>query len=72
MPKVTATDTLDLSIPERIQLVGDIWDTIAQTEDAVQLTDEEKKIIEMRLNEYHRNPSIGSPWSEVKKRILNK
>ena len=29
MKKITATDTLELSISERIQLVEDIWDTIA-------------------------------------------
>jgi len=28
MKKITATDTLELSIPERIQLVEDIWDTL--------------------------------------------
>ncbi|PJA73277.1 MAG: antitoxin, partial [Nitrospirae bacterium CG_4_9_14_3_um_filter_53_35] len=26
MKKITATDTIALSIPERIQLVEDIWD----------------------------------------------
>jgi putative addiction module component (TIGR02574 family) len=30
MKKITATDVLELSIPERIQLVEDIWDTICQ------------------------------------------
>lgn len=72
MPKITASDALELSIPERIQLVEDIWDTIVLKEDAVSLTEEEKKIIDARLDEYHKNPSVGSPWSDVKKRILNK
>ncbi len=71
MPKLSATDALELSIPERIQLVEDIWDTIALKEDAISLTDEEKQIIEIRLEEYHKNPDSGSPWSEVKSRILN-
>ena len=43
MKKLTATDTLDLSIPERIQLVEDVWDTIAAEADSVELTEEEKK-----------------------------
>lgn len=30
MKRITVTDTLELSIPERIQLVEDIWDTIAE------------------------------------------
>jgi putative addiction module component (TIGR02574 family) len=28
MKKITVTDALELSIPERIQLVEDVWDTI--------------------------------------------
>ena len=43
MKKITATDTLDLSLPERIQLVEDVWDTIAAEADLVELTEEEKK-----------------------------
>ncbi|GAN33226.1 MAG: antitoxin [Candidatus Brocadia sp. AMX2] len=69
MKKITATDTLVLSIPERIQLVEDIWDTIAAEADSVELTEEEKKIVDERLAAYHRNPEIGSPWEEVLKRL---
>lgn len=72
MKKLTATDTLDLSVPERIQLVEDIWDTIAAETNAVELTEEEKRIIDERLEAYHKNPNLGSPWEEVFKRIVNK
>lgn len=70
MKKITAADTLSLSIPERIQLVGDIWDTIAAKSDAVKLTEEDKKIIDERLAAYHQNPESGSPWEDVLKRIV--
>ena len=43
MKSLTATDTLNLSISERIQLVEDIWDTIASNVESVELTTEEKK-----------------------------
>ncbi len=72
MKKITATDSLSLSIPERIQLVEDIWDTIAAEADFVELTDEEKKIIDERLKAYHKNPHLGSPWNDVLKRIASK
>ena len=72
MKKLTVTDTLDLSIPERIQLVEDIWDTIAVEADSVELTEEEKKIIDKRLKAYHQNPNLGSPWEDVFKRIVSK
>jgi len=72
MKKITATDSLILSIPERIQLVEDIWDTIAEKTELVELTEEEKKIVDERLEAYHRNPELGSPWDDVYKRIVNK
>lgn len=68
MKMLTVTDALDLSLPERIQLVEDIWDTIAVEADSVELTEEEKKIIDRRLEAYHQNPDLGSPWKDVFKR----
>jgi len=68
---IIAADVLNLSIPERIQLVEDIWDTIAAEADDVQLTEEDKKIIDERLELYHKNPELGSPWEDVYKRITS-
>ena len=72
MKKITATDTVALSIPERIQLVEDIWDTIATEAEAIELTEDEKRIIDERLEAYHRNPQLGSPWQDVYKRIASR
>ena len=72
MKKITATDAIELSIPERIQLVEDIWDTIATEAEAIELTEDEKRIIDERLQAYHRNPDLGSPWEDIYKRILSR
>ena len=72
MKKITATDVLELSIPERIQLVEDIWDTITAQATSVELTDDEKRIIDARLEKYHQNPELGSPWEDVYKRIVSR
>lgn len=72
MKRLTVTDTLDLSIPERIQLVEDIWDTVTAETESIQLTNEEKKIIDERLDAYHKNPNLGSPWEDVYKRIVSR
>lgn len=72
MHKITAADTLNLSIAERIQLVEDIWDTIASQAEQIELTEEEKKLIDERLAAFHRNPESGSPWQDVYKRIVAK
>ncbi len=69
MNKLTAADTLRLSIPERIQLVEDIWDTIVSQADQMELTEEEKTLLDERLTAYHQNPDAGSPWEAVYQRI---
>ncbi len=70
MSKFAAADTLALPVAERLQLVEDIWDTIAAAPEALPLTDEDKRLIEERLAARERNPQAGSPWGEVYERIM--
>lgn len=69
--KVTAADTLDLPISERIQLVTEIWESIAECPEQIMLTDQTKDLLSHRLEAARRNPRASSPWEEVKSRILN-
>ena len=70
MPKpVTIADLLELSVAERIQLVEDLWDSIAAVPEALPLTDAQREELDRRLDAYHRDPSAGSPWEEVQRRI---
>lgn len=68
---ITVRDTLVLSISERIQLVSDIWDTIAVETAAISLTDSEKEVVDRRLQSYHSDPQAGDSWKDVRSRILN-
>jgi putative addiction module component (TIGR02574 family) len=69
MEKITISDLLELSISERIQLVADLWDSIATVPEAVSLTEAQKLELDRRLDAYHKNPDAGSPWESVKERI---
>ena len=69
---ISMSEVLKLSVAERIQLVEDVWDSIAAIPEAVPLTPGEKEVLDRRLNAYHKNPSEGSPWAEIKKKILFK
>ena len=72
MTTFTKVDVLKMSVTERIQLVEDIWDTIAEVPEQVELTDAQKPELDRRLVAYHKNPGEGSPWSVVKERIRSK
>ena len=65
-------DILGLSVPERIQLAQDIWDSVAEAPEALILADEEKAEIDRRLDAYHKDPGAGSPWSVVRERVKNR
>jgi len=67
---ISFADVLKLDIKKRIQFIEDVWDSIADMPEAVKITDEQKKELDRRLEEYYKNPDAGSPWKEVKRRIL--
>lgn len=67
-----AKDILSLSVPERILLVEDIWDSIAEIPEEILLSTEQQQELDRRLDAYHRNPDAGSPWSAVRERIRNR
>ena len=72
MSTFAKAEVLTLSISERIQLVEDIWDTIAEVPEKIDLSSEQKAEIDRRLDAYHQNPDEGSPWETVKNRIQSR
>ena len=70
--KVSAAETLDLPISERIQLVTEIWNSIAEFPNEIRLTPSTRKLLTKRLAEYRANPDEGSPWEDVKHRITSR
>ena len=63
-----------LSIPERILLVEEIWDTIAEENQAFELTDAQKRELDRRLELARTNGGQGRPigrtWDEIKAEFM--
>lgn len=70
MKPIRLSDVLELPVAERLKLVEAIWDSIAEVPEAVELTEEQRAELDRRLAEYEKNSEAGSPWPEVKARIL--
>ena len=64
--KTVLDDILTLSVAERMQLVEDIWDSIAATPEAVPVTDARRKELARRKRAQQRNPAAAKPWKEVR------
>jgi len=70
MKHISASEIAEMPINERINLVEDIWDSIADLPETVKIPEWHKKELEKRLKAYHENPNEGSPWADVKERII--
>lgn len=63
-------EILKLSVAERIQLVEDIWDSIAADPDSLTLTEEQRQELDRRLADQEARPGVGRSWTDVKARLL--
>lgn len=72
MKPIRISDVLELPVTERLKLVEAIWDSIAETPEALQLTEVQRVELDRRLDECDNDPGVGSSWVEVKERILKR
>ena len=69
MNKALLKELFELSPAERLELVGDLWDSI-EPGDFAPLTNEQKQEVERRYADHVRNPKGSSKWEDVKARLL--
>ena len=63
------SELMKLTPAERIELVQDLWDSIAQ-HDLPPLSSEEAAELDRRYAEHLRDPSSALEWEDVKARLL--
>ena len=61
-----------MPIDQRIELVHEIWDSIASEPGSGHLSEPQKRELAQRLEAYRQNPMDVVPWSEVKARALTR
>jgi len=70
MQSEIAEQAKKLSIPDRILLVEEIWDTIAEENQAFELTEAQKRELDRRLDLARANPGQGRTWDEIKAEFM--
>jgi putative addiction module component (TIGR02574 family) len=68
--KVSIQELRQLPIPERIQLVKELWDSIADESPAIDLSAEQIAELDRRLNALDAQPESGTAWHIARERIL--
>jgi putative addiction module component (TIGR02574 family) len=66
MASLDIREILKLSVSERIQLVEEIWDSIAAHPERLPVTGAQKAELDRRLADYRANPGQGRTWEEVR------
>jgi len=59
-----------LSRDERMSLVEEIWNTIADEQTPMLLTDAKRKELQRRIDEDEASPDDGMPWEQFKAQLL--
>ena len=62
----------DLSPPEKLQLVEDLWDDLASVPAEVPIHDWQKEELARRKANLMSHPATGLSWDEVKRRVRNR
>ena len=60
----------ELTVSEKLLLLEELWDDLAGQPSEVPVWDWQKRELERRYQEYLQNPADGTPWPEVKERLL--
>ena len=61
-----------LGIEERLKLIGEIWDSVAEEAGDLSLSPEMKEELDRRLVAADANPEASVPWEDVKKRAMDR
>jgi putative addiction module component (TIGR02574 family) len=63
-------EILRLPVEERLELAAAIWESVEEAPSQAPLPEWQRQILDERIAMDDESPDAGSPWDEVKRRIL--
>jgi len=61
-----------LTVEQRLELIGELWDSIPESLDALPVPDWHRAELERRLAEADAKPQEAVPWEEVRRHLREK
>jgi len=61
-----------MSASEKIRLVQQLWDEIAEEAAHLPLTESQRRLLDERIDEHEANPADVEPWEKARDEILRK
>jgi putative addiction module component (TIGR02574 family) len=72
MQRPTLEELRALSVEDRLRLLEDVWTSLDEEHDRLPIPKWHEEELDRRLKAFEDNPDAGSPWPEVKKRLLER
>ena len=63
-------EILKLSVPERLQLVAEIWDSILESPELLPLSEEFALELQKRLEAHRASPETSESWESVDRDVF--
>jgi putative addiction module component (TIGR02574 family) len=61
-----------LPAAEKVRLVQQLWDEIADEAAELPLTEAQRKLLDERIDDHEANPNDVEPWEQVRDEIVRK
>jgi putative addiction module component (TIGR02574 family) len=68
----TEVDVQQLSVPQRLDLIARLWDSIPDTAEAIPVPTWHQQELERRLAAADADPGAAEPWEQVRARLRSK
>ena len=65
----TREEIQQLSVPERLELINVIWDTLVDSPDALPVSEAQRLELDRRLEAHQRNPEAGIDWEQLREQL---
>jgi putative addiction module component (TIGR02574 family) len=59
-----------LSVPERLRLVGEIWDSILEAPELIPVSEDLARELTDRLRAHNASPESSEPWESVDRKVF--
>jgi putative addiction module component (TIGR02574 family) len=62
-------DISRLTVAERIQLAEDLWDSLAEAPEVLELTEAQRAELDRRLEAHRADPDAAIPWEVLRQEL---
>ncbi len=63
-------EILELSVSDRLQIVGDIWNSIAADSSKLPISNDLRLELDRRLEDFEKDPKAAVKWEDLETRLI--